>query len=133
MKKKLSLKKIVTTGIALSVFTTISLVFAHEWMAPKTAAEIKNPVPQNEETITSGKELFLDNCAACHGDNGRGLSAEETGLEKSTPNLGKRLKSHSDGDFFWKIQNGRGEMPSFKDDLTDKEIWEIIHFIRGDM
>lgn len=133
MKFKFTLSNIVTAGAFVSVCTAASFVFAHGWMAPKNAAEIKTPLTHNSQTVSKGKELFLDNCASCHGDNGKGLSTEETGLKKHTPDLGKRLKSHSDGDFFWKIQNGRGEMPSFKDELTDKEIWEIIHFIRDEM
>lgn len=47
-----------------------------------------------------------------------------------TPNLKQRLKTHSDGDFFWKINEGRGQMPSFKDELSDEEKWYIINYIK---
>ena len=39
---------------------------------------------------------------------------------------------HPDGDFFWKIQEGRGDMPSFNDDLSEEQIWEIINYIRSE-
>jgi len=105
---------------------------AHEWMAPKEAAEVKNPVAMEMESISRGKAVYLDNCAACHGDNIDGLSAQSVGLKTSPPNLKKRIKTHSDGDFFWKIQEGRREMPAFKDTLSEDESWEVLNYIRSE-
>lgn len=122
-------KHFITAGGVICFFSIVSVTFAHEWMAPKDAAEIQNPINLSEQTVSRGRDLFIENCAVCHGDKGEGLSAKETGLKKDTPNLTMRLRTHTDGDFFWKIQNGRDEMPSFKDDLSDNEIWQIIHFI----
>ena len=105
---------------------------AHGWMAPKKAANIKNPIALNDKSTERGKEVYNQNCAACHGDNIEGLAAEAAGLEMSPPNLKKRLRTHSDGDFFWKIKEGRGDMPSFNDDLSDEQVWEVINYIRGE-
>ncbi len=116
--------------LSLAILVPASAVVAHEWMAPKEAADMENQIATNAESIARGKELFLDNCAACHGDKAKGLTADEAGLEKSTPNLPQRLASHTDGDFFWKIQHGRGDMPSFKESLSSREIWDIINFIK---
>lgn len=122
---------------AIIWFSVISLlglaameVIAHDWMAPKAAAEFKNPIVLDQESTLRGRQAYLDNCAACHGDNLEGLKAEEAGLDIDTPNLRQRLKTHSDGDFFWKINEGRGEMPSFKEVLSDNEKWHIINYIR---
>lgn len=115
----------------LTILTTCTYVMAHGWMAPKQYSEMKNPYVQNAASISRGKEIFLDNCAACHGEDGLGLSAEEASLSKSPPDLLKRLATHSDGDFFWKIQEGRDEMPSFKDDIDDEAIWDVINFIKA--
>lgn len=104
---------------------------AHEWMAPRSAATVQNPLKFDNVSVTEGKALFIANCAACHGKNGAGLKPENSGLNKTTPNLPERLANHSEGDFFWKIENGRGEMPSFKDSLTDAEIWHIVNFIKS--
>ncbi len=106
---------------------------AHEWMAPREMAEIENPLPATPEIIKQGKGIYQQECSYCHGENLAGLSGEITGLTKPTPNLKERLKTHSDGDFFWKIQNGKGDMPSFKDDLNDEEIWSILQFTRSEI
>ncbi len=118
--------------IAIIAFNQLPVI-AHEWMAPKEIAEVPNPLPVKPEIISHGKDLYLQLCSYCHGENMTGLSAEEAGLTKPTPNLKARLKTHSDGDFFWKIQQGKGEMPSFSDELNDEEIWSILHFIRSEL
>lgn len=100
------------------------------WMAPEQAAHLENPVPADTSSIARGKEVFLQSCSACHGENAEGLDAQTVGLEKSPPNLKERINMHPDGDFFWKIQEGRGEMPSFKDEMTSAEMWDVINFIR---
>ncbi len=120
---------LVFSAIFLSGMVIVE-VTAHGWMAPQEAAEMKNPVALETESIRRGREVYLDHCAACHGENIEGVKGEESGLDIDTPNLKQRLKTHSDGDFFWKINEGRGEMPSFKDELSDEQKWHIINYIR---
>lgn len=105
---------------------------AHEWIAPEKAASVKNPVALNDESLARGKKAYIFNCAGCHGDNIEGLDAGETGLGKHTPNLKNSLSTHSDGDLFWKIKEGRDFMPSFNDNLHDNQIWTIINYIRSE-
>ena len=118
--------------LLLIVFFLTMECWAHGWMAPEKSANVKNPFVLDERSVEKGKKAYSHNCAACHGDNIEGLNAGETGLGKHTPNLKKRLKTHSDGDFFWKIKEGRGYMPSFKDHLPDDQIWQIINYIRNE-
>lgn len=105
--------------------------FAHNWMAPEDAAKRKNPLPITNESVTKGQSLFTEFCASCHGINASGISSTETGLSVDTPNLPNRLKTHTDGDFHWKILNGKGDMPSFKEELSEKETWDIVNYIRS--
>ena len=100
------------------------------WMAPEQDAHLENPVPAEINSIARGKEIFLQNCSACHGENAEGLDAQVVGLEKKPPNLKDGIKMHPDGDFFWKIRTGRGEMPSFEEELAEEEIWDLINYIR---
>lgn len=105
---------------------------AHEWMAPKDEGNKPNPLVSDTNSIKRGKIIYLDNCATCHGDNIGGMKAEDAGLEMDSPDLKRRLLTHTDGDFFWKIQNGRGDMPAFKEDLTEEQIWDVINYIRSE-
>ena len=105
-----------------------SPLVAHEWMAPRDASAIANPITDEANTRAATVGITITETIS---DNATGLNAEEVGLEKSPPNLIKRLKNHTDGDFYWKIQHGRGEMPAFKDSLQDEDIWNIINYIKS--
>ena len=58
----------------------------------------------DEMSIIRGQPLFMDNCSSCHGVDAKGIEAKEIGLSKAPPNLLKRLKTHSDGDFFGRLR-----------------------------
>lgn len=118
--------------IAGVLFIGCGMAVAHEWMAPADQGKRPNPVASDLKSIERGKIIYLDHCAACHGEKIEGIKAAQTGFKKDSPDLKRRLLTHTDGDFFWKIQNGRGDMPSFKDELLDKEIWDVINYIRNE-
>lgn len=114
--------------IAMTVLLPRDIV-AHSWMAPEQEVGKVNPIPISSQALKQGKEIFSNYCAYCHGINGEGLPTSKTGLTMTTPNLVKRLQTHSQGDFYWKVEQGRGEMPSFKGELTEKEIWSALLYI----
>ncbi|MBT8362489.1 MAG: c-type cytochrome [Desulfobacterales bacterium] len=116
--------------LLISILTAEGI--AHDWMAPQKAAEIKNPFMMEDQSIQRGKDIYVQNCATCHGDDMQGRTAAEAGLEMGPPDLKKRISTHSDGDFFWKIQNGRGDMPGFRGDLPENETWDVINYIRDE-
>jgi len=38
---------------------------------------------------------------------------------------------HPDGDYAWKIANGRGAMPAWSGSLTENQIWDLVNFIQS--
>ena len=107
------------------------VTIAHGWKVPAKAANRLNPVPKNQTSIKSGKQLFLRYCASCHGNKGIGDGILSWKLDPKPANLMERAGNHSDGDFAWKITNGRGSMPAFKDKLSENEIWQLTIFIQS--
>lgn len=112
------------------VFCITAWAFAHGWMAPKKEAQKKNPVKNSREAIQLGKNIYTEFCTNCHGKDAKGKDSGAAGIKTRPTDLQKTIKAHSDGDFFWKINTGRGDMPSFEKDLEEKEIWSIIHYLR---
>ncbi len=112
------------------ILSISTLVLAHNWKASEEEAAKKNPLTIDESVLSSGKNLYRTFCASCHGENALGTDNADTDL-MAPPNLIKRLKEHSDGDFFWKIRTGRNGMPSFDEDLDEKEIWQIISYLNA--
>ena len=104
---------------------------AHGWKAPPEAAQNINPLQMNEESIREGRKTYSYACASCHGKNARGDGPHAKNLEPKPADLLKRIANHSEGDFFWKISNGRGDMPGFEGELTKRQIWSIINYIKS--
>lgn len=124
----------VVACLALVVQTSLS---AHEkgqgkhWMAPREAAERRNPVAPTKDSIKRGKIFFQTHCVSCHGGQGRGDGAAVSGLPQKPPDLGKMARRHPDGDLAWKIAEGRGAMPGWKPTLSEGDIWDLVNFIRS--
>ena len=123
--------------IALVLFL-FSFAFAHE-QHPSTphrhpeAQKLKNPVPSDESSIGEGRKLYLRHCASCHGQSGKGDGS--MALAGGTPsNLVDETWDHgsSDGEIFVAIRDGvSSDMEAYKDKLTEKQIWQVVNFIRS--
>jgi mono/diheme cytochrome c family protein len=42
-----------------------------------------------------------------------------------------RVRSRTDGQLYWLITNGIGNMPNFADLLTDEERWAMVNVVRA--
>jgi mono/diheme cytochrome c family protein len=101
------------------------------WMAPDDAAKRKNPVATSAASIERGKQLFQVNCASCHGAAGKGDGPAGVALNPKPTNLAAMAGGHADGDFAWKIANGRGPMPGWKSVLSEAQIWDAVNYIQS--
>ena len=89
------------------------------WVAPDDAKKVKNPIPPTPETLAAAEQLFTDNCVLCHGEKGMGDGPGAKTIKVKPANFTdpKMQASETDGSLFWKMTNGRGPMPSWKDDF----------------
>ena len=101
------------------------------WLAPVAAAKRPNPVKANNASRARGQKLFAANCASCHGVAGRGDGPAGAALSPKPADLAAMAGRHPDGDFAWKIANGRGPMPAWNGRLSEKNIWDLVNFIQG--
>lgn len=100
------------------------------WMAPPEAAKRPNPVKVDQASLERGKKLFEANCASCHGAQGRGDGPAGRALKPRPADLVQMGPGHSDGDFAWKIAEGRGPMPGWKATLSESQIWDLVNYIK---
>ncbi len=102
------------------------------WVAPDDAKKVKNPIPPTPETLAAAQDLFTDNCVLCHGEKGMGDGPGAKTIKVKPANFtdAKMMAAETDGSLYWKMSNGRGPMPSWKDTLTDKERWELVGYLR---
>jgi len=101
------------------------------WTAPAYVQNRINPVADLRESIIRGKDLYLENCMDCHGAkaDGNGLAAKD--MLPRPSNLLVMAGHHPDGDMAWKIEMGKGNMPAWKYELTEQQIWDLVSFIQG--
>lgn len=104
---------------------------SEHWMAPDEAAKHPNPIPADRASIERGGKLFQTHCAACHGPRGRGDGPAAAALTPRPPDLAVMGWRHPPGDLAWKIGNGRGPMPAWKAVLQERDIWDLVNFIRN--
>lgn len=97
------------------------------------AQKLKNPIPSNESSVAEGRKIYLLNCASCHGPAGKGDGS--MALAGGTPsNLTDETWDHgsSDGEIFVVIRDGvSSDMESYKDKLTEKQMWQLVNYIRS--
>ncbi len=71
----------------------------------------------------------------CHGIKGNGNGKLAVNLAPPPRNFtcAETMKEISDGQMFWIIKNGSGgtKMPAHKETLTDREIWQLILYIKN--
>lgn len=103
----------------------------NRWMAPEKMAHRKNPVSNSPESIQKGKDLYQKHCTLCHGIEGRGDGPAAKGLKQKPSNLVAMSGMHEDGDIAWKLAEGRGAMPGYKERLKDEQIWDLVNFIQN--
>lgn len=104
-----------------------------EWRAPPKFANKRNPYPPGPHSLEIGQALYYDECRQCHGQSGLGDGELAGGLTSHVIDLNRSdVISQSDGELFWKISKGRGEMPGYKRKLSKDEIWHLINFMRSE-
>ena len=101
------------------------------WVAPKDADNVKNPLTGNASILADARTLYVANCGPCHGEKGRGDGPAAQGLNpKPADHTSVAVQNETDGALFWKLSEGRNPMPGYKKIFTDQQRWELITFIR---
>ena len=123
------------TGISLAfcgiIFTNTDAVGQTAWVAPASANGLKNPGSCDAATMKDAKTIYTSTCAPCHGAKGRGDGPAAVALNpKPADHSSKAIQQESDGSLFWKLSEGRGAMQAYKGQLTDKQRWALICYIR---
>jgi len=98
------------------------------WEVPADQAQKTAPALFTKEMQKSGQEVYLKNCKSCHGDPTQNNMAKLNPLPKDLGSL--EVSKQSDGSFHYKLQVGKGLMPSFKNTLSNTDIWNVISYIR---
>ena len=124
----------------LIVLVIISLMMS----ACTTGRSDEQYIATNPEAYTLGQQVYIQNCASCHGENGEGqfpdapMQPDSTGRIGAPPHNGEGHTWHHDDDLLYQIvrEGGMGNaqmfypMPAFGEQLSEEEIEAVIFYIR---
>jgi mono/diheme cytochrome c family protein len=99
---------------------------------PLEAGKMTNPLPDSDEVVSKGQEVFLGSCAQCHGADARGDSNLGRNMTPPAMDLSSAHVQHwSDAELFWIIQNGvrLTGMPAWKSSISDNDTWKLARYI----
>lgn len=90
-----------------------------------------NPIPADDKSVALGGKLFQIYCTPCHGYSGKGDGLVGAKLLLKPYDLtAEQTKERSDG-FIWGYMTfGGAVMPSYANDLSATERWNVINYVR---
>ncbi len=100
---------------------------------PADAATLVNPVKSTPESQAHAKTVYEMDCAMCHGTKGNGKGDLVADMHLTMKDLTDpaTLKDMSDGQIFYIIKNGKGQMPAEGDRSKDDGIWNMVIYVRS--
>jgi len=104
---------------------------AAPYVIPANAAKEPNPVPATLESLAQGKKWYGYDCAMCHGANGDGKGDMAADSKTKVSDFTTALKTRTDGEIFYIIQNGKGDMPAEGQRLKSTELWNLVNYVRS--
>jgi len=90
-----------------------------------------NPVPGDEVSLQRGAILYGIHCQLCHGAQGHGDGPLAGYFDRTPENLtGPQTTAEFDGSVYLTIVQGFGEMPALAENLTPRERWDVVNYVR---
>ena len=99
---------------------------------PAEAAHLANPVKPTPESQAKAKKMYGYDCTMCHGATGNG-KGDVTDLKPPPRDYTDpaTLKDLSDGELFYIIKNGKGQMPPDGGRTKPDDIWNMVILVRS--
>jgi mono/diheme cytochrome c family protein len=88
-----------------------------------------NPEPKTIKTQMLGLKLYQEYCLACHGPKGLGDGINSQSMKTKPTNL-VEFSDRPEWLIAYLISEGTGEMPAWKDVLSEQQIWQLSYYIK---
>jgi copper transport protein len=101
--------------------------------APAGALKDVNPVTSDAASVKRGEDIYLANCAACHGVNGSGDGPTAAWMFPPPGSLPTAVSSSTPGELEYRITNGLAgtRMPAFAVTLSGNDRWDLVNYLRA--
>jgi len=118
-------------GIFSLMFFSFTGIMQDKWVVPDKYVNMKNPTNPKED-MAIGKSLYDKHCKSCHGKEGYGDGPKAADLKGDLGDFSTaEFQKQTDGALFYKITNGKGDMPEYIKKLPDDEDrWLVVNYMR---
>jgi len=100
---------------------------------PPDIARQTNPVHPTPEGMEHARKMYGYDCAMCHGKTGAGDGDMASQLKTKLKDYHDpaSLKSMTDGELFYIIQKGKGEMTGEGERAKTEDLWNMVTLVRS--
>jgi len=100
---------------------------------PPEEAARKNPVPVTSEGLAEARRFYKYQCAMCHGadGDGKGDLADIMKLKLNDWKDSTSLAGRTDGELYYILTNGKGQMVAQGDRTKEELRWNLINLVRS--
>jgi mono/diheme cytochrome c family protein len=108
---------------------TNTLMHVHDRDA---SMKLLNPNPATAESVNRGRKFFQIFCTPCHGKSGTGDGpvGEKFLIRPFDLTADSEQKVLSEGYIFGTVAFGGALMPSYGNDLSPSETWDLVNYVR---
>lgn len=101
-----------------------ALASAAAGKATEGGASVPAAAPAQPPDASAGKDIFAQNCVACHGPDGKGVIPGTPDF--TAPEFGRNAVP---SDLFQVISNGKGAMPAWSGTLDEQQRWDVLFYM----
>lgn len=98
---------------------------------PAVDAAKVNPLKPTPEGMAKAKQVYGWDCAVCHGEKGDGKGDLGAKYKLKDWTDAASLQGMTDGELFYVIEKGRGQMPSEGDRAKPDDVWNLVLLVRS--
>ena len=104
-----------------------------DWAVPGKYKKMENPVADDGEAMTIGKQMYSKHCKSCHGKTGLGDGPKAAELDTPSGDFSiAAFQDQSDGELYYKTTFGRDDMPAYDKKIpSDEDRWMIVVYMRS--
>ena len=102
----------------LSTYATIAVLTVAPFLSAPLSAKGAN-----------GKSVFREQCAGCHGPDGRAQTDIARGIQAADLTA-LPVQQRSDSELQQAVKSGKGKMPPFQGRLSDDQIEAVVGYLR---
>ena len=110
------------------VLVVFFLAFGFCGLVSKSFANLLSAPRQTRKPTATTREVYIRNCARCHGVDGRGET--DQGRKYDVPDLTSELQQVSSAKIVRVITHGKLDMPAFGEKLTKNQIRALASYVK---